>query len=201
MLLGVNTLFTTETPNNTLPRPEGFWHKVKDYFSASAAAPLFALTYPESQREAWSTGLVAEPLATVTNAGLLATAYAHRKTAPLASAALATAGIVSAVSHAVPYNILNIADKIAAASSVAAVIYDSKLYKLDILKKTLSNPFASGLLATTGLIYGIDTYLPRSGIQRKEEHSYIHAAWHIIAALLAHTALTLNPPNENSENK
>lgn len=191
------TLFCSETPSNTLGRPEGFWHKVKDYFSATVIAPLFTLTYPESQRESWGTGLVAEPIATITNAGFLATAYKHRKTAPLSSAALATAGIVSAISHAVPYHIFNIADKIAATSSVAAVIYDTKLYKPDILKKTLKDPLAASLLAGSILSYVVDIYLPRSGLPRKEEYSYIHGVWHILAALLANTALDLNPPIGN----
>lgn len=179
---------------NQLPRPEGFWHKLGKQFTEKTPAldPLFKPTYPESQREPWNTGYIAEPIATVTNAGLLATAYAHRNTAPVASATLATAGIISAVSHAVPYNILNIFDKIAAAASVLGVIYDAQLYKIQVLKNTLSNPLASGLLVATGLVYGIDTYLPRSGIQRKDEHKYLHGLWHILAALLADTALRLN---------
>lgn len=182
-----------------LPRPEGFWHKVGNYITSTTPflGPIFKLAYPESQREPWSTGLIAEPVATVTNAGLLAAAYAHKDTAPVASATLATAGIISAISHAVPYNILNIADKIAAASSVLGVIYDAKLYKPEVLKKTLSNPVAAGLLATTGVVYGLDTYIPRSGIERKDYHKYLHGAWHILAALLAHTSLKLNPPETN----
>ena len=196
------SLFCSETTISTqLPRPEGFWHKVGNYITSKAPIlkPVFQLAYPESQREAWSTGIIAEPVATVTNIGLLATAYAHKDAAPVASAALATAGIVSAISHAIPYNILNIADKIAAAGSVLGVIYDAQLYKPETLKKTLRNPLAAGLLAATGLIYGIDTYLPRSGMERKEEHKYVHGLWHILAALLADTALRLNPPTSNPE--
>jgi len=182
----------SQQTTNTLARPEGLWHDVKNYFSSTIFAPLFTLTYPESQRENWSTGLVAEPLATITNAGLFAAAYIHRESAPLSSAALAAAGIASALSHAIPYQILNTIDKIAAAGSVLAVAYDAKLYNLEVLKKTLKNPFLAALLATTGLVYTADVYIPRSNIQRKKEHAYIHAVWHILAALLAHTTLKIN---------
>ncbi len=40
----------------------------------------------------------------------------------------------------------------------------------------------------------IDLRIPRSTIQRQDWHKYIHGVWHILAALLADTALTLNPP-------
>jgi len=157
------------------------------------------LTKPESQRENWSTGYIAEPIATVTNIGFPLVAYKHRTTAPTSAMALTTAGIMSAISHAVPFDTFNALDKIAAAGSVLAVIKDAQLYKPANLIKTLKNPIAAGLLVTTGLVYGIDILIPRSTLERQDWHKYIHGAWHMLAALLADTALKLNPPATNNK--
>lgn len=171
----------SHTDNGALARPKTPWHAFD-----------FELTKPESQREAWQTGLVAEPIATYTNAGFFGVAYAHRKTAPLSAIALTAAGLASAISHAIPYNVLNIIDKIAAAMSVAAVAYDSKLYKPEVLKENLKNPLLTSLLLATGATYILDIFIPRSGWERKPEHAYLHGLWHILAATLAHTTLQLN---------
>lgn len=192
-MLGSIQLFGSGNPNQ-LDRPEGFWHEVGKYFTEKAPIlkPLFQPTHPESQRASWNTGYIAELIPTGTNIGFLMTAYSHKNTAPIASMTLAFAGIVSALSHAIPYQILNTADKIAAVASVFGVMYDTQLYKLEVLKQTLSNPLAAGLLAVTGIAYIADISIPRSNMQRKDEYKYLHGLWHILAALLAHTTLHLN---------
>lgn len=207
--------FCAETPNTNPLKSRTWWDTINDITefinptkkqttnllkreTLYSQSPL-TLTKPESQREHWSTGYIAEPVATITNIGFPLVAYKHRKTAPTSAIALTAAGLMSAISHAVPFDTFNVLDKIAAAGSVLAVIKDAKLYKPANLIKTLKNPIAASLLATTGLVYAIDVYIPRSTIRRQEWHKYIHGAWHVLAALLADTALTLNPPTTPEE--
>lgn len=210
LLLYTVTILCSETPNTTTLNGTTWWDTInyvtelinptqkqttnllkRDTFYSKS--PL-KLAKPESQRENWSTGFIAEPVATVTNIGFPLVAYRHRTTAPTSAMALTAAGLMSAISHAIPLDVFNVLDKIAAAGSVLAVIKDAQLYKPANLIKTLKNPIAASLLATTGLVYLIDLRIPRSTIERQDWHKYIHGVWHILAALLADTALTLNPP-------
>jgi hypothetical protein len=170
-----------------------YWSQFVDSVSPFMKKIGFEVNPEEGQHESWSAGLIAEPLATISNLPFFAAAYTHRQSAPLSAMALATAGTASALSHAIPYKILLRLDQLAASFSVLSVAYDAQLYKWDNFLRTIKNPVVSGLAVLAGLTFGTDVFIRRSAvIERKKIHEYTHPLWHVLAAGLAHATLSAN---------
>lgn len=154
MLLLLVSFFSLKTAvvlGGELDRGIGYWTRIQDY---KINKFFYNPTDKKSQREDWYkvTPYVAEFYSTITNTPMLYVAALHMSQKPIGSAALACAGMASAISHAIPRHYLNTIDKIAAVGAVVGVAYDCNLFDPLILMNAMSNSSTGVPAITTGVM-------------------------------------------------